>query len=408
MSHCRPFALVACGLLLFTFSACDDPSGVGLNVGPRGFEGGTPVTVDIEPTTFGITAADDVTGNSARVLVGRVEDPAIGTTETTGYVDVLPPSSLPENFVDATVQKAELVLIPDEEPYVYGDTLQSQQLAVYDMPNEWDASGRTVDETLSPGALLTESASFTPGDTVTIELPTSWVSSHALSDTADFDADFHGVQLQPTGGNAVVGYRSNASHLRVIASDDTAAYPVSKTFTAIDRSDAPYSEDWILMQDGVERILSFDFLLPDSLKNTPISRAVLHLRTDTSLFEPVSTPADFVRPRTNVLYVQGFLEDSEEDSAPAFLVPVLESDTLNANGHFAFSQGEDLLSNPRARRTVSLLQLFQRITLGKPSIDRYRVRLSQASNTINPLLFFRPGTGENAPRVSLTITQADE
>ena len=52
MNPCRYFALLACGLFLLTLSACDDPSGVGLGVGPRGFQGGTPVTINLAPTTF--------------------------------------------------------------------------------------------------------------------------------------------------------------------------------------------------------------------------------------------------------------------------------------------------------------------------------------------------------------------
>jgi hypothetical protein len=40
-------------------------------------------------------------------------------------------------------------------------------------------------------------------------------------------------------------------------------------------------------------------------------------------------------------------------------------------------------------------------------VERYQVSLNQSSNTINPLLFYVPGSGESTPRVSLTITKPD-
>jgi len=344
------------------------------------------VTVNLEPTTFGTTSVQDFTGNSARVLAGSVNDPDIGTTEATGYLDISPPSTLPADFFNSTVQKAELVLIPD---YVYGDTLQTQQLAIYDMPSEWDASGRTVDETLSAGARITQSTSFAPGDTVTIDLPSSWGPFQRLSDTTDFNADVHGFQLQSTSGNAVAGYLRSESFLRVITDQDTAAYPGSKSFTSIDHPNTPTLSDRVLLQDGRGHGLSFRFTLPDSLQNAPISRAELYLPTDTSLFDPASLPNGFVRPQTNNFGLQGFSEDSTLIFAAG--------DSLNADGVFTFS----------ASQNASLRQIFQNATLGRATVDQYLLTLSQANNTINPLLFYGPGIDEKAPRVLLTIAQSD-
>lgn len=395
MSLCRSTALLVCSLLLLSLGACDDPSGVGLDVGPRGFQGGTPVTIVLEPSTFEVAPIDDVTGNSARVLTGTVDDPDIGTIATIGYLDVSPPNSLPEGFEDATVEKAELVLVPT---YVYGDTMQTQQIEVFDM-NEWDAEDRTADESLSPGPRITESAAFAPGDTVTIDLPDGWVAPQSLNDTTDFDADFHGFQLRTTGGNAVVGYLSSESSLRVIADQDTATYPVSRSFTEIDRLEEGTEPpaDRVLIQDGMGQALSFSFTLPDSLLQNyaPVSRAELQLPTDTSLFDSDALPPDFVRPQTTDLGLEGFIDDNR-----AFII----GDSLNADGVFAFSATPP--SNQQVN--VSLRQFFQQMSLGEPSIDRYQVILSQADNTISPLLFYVPGTGENAPRVLLTITQSDD
>lgn len=401
MSPCRTAAFIACSLLLLSFAACDDPSGVGLDVGPRGFQGGTPVTVALEPTTFEVTSIDDVTGNSSRVLAGTVEDPTLGTVQTIGHLDVSPPSSLPEGFEDAAVDKAELVLVP--AAYVYGDTLQEQQIEVFDMSSEWDASGRTADDPLSPGPHVTTSAAFTPGDTVTIDLPDDWTSPQSLNDTTDFDADFHGFQLRTTGGNAVTGYQRSDSYLRVIAGEDTASYPASKSFTAIERLDEATLDlpsDRVLIQDGMGQAISLSFTLPDSLRDAPISRAELRLPADTSLFDAETLPAHFSRSRTNDFVLEGFLDNGDR----AFAV----SNSLNTEGHFAFTSGEDLLAPPVSPRTISLRQIFQQVAFGERSIDRYQITLSQAANTISPFLFYTPGTGTNAPRILLTITRSSD
>lgn len=389
---CRcPITLAVCALLLFALGACDDPSGVGLDVG--GFEGGTPVTVALEPSTFEVTDFEDITGNSARILVGTVDDPSIGTAVTTGYFDVSPPDNLPDGFEGASVQQAELVLIPN---YVYGDTLDTRQIGVYNMQGEWDAEDRTPDDAPTAGGFITESTPFAPHDTVTIDLPSSWVPFSSLSDTTDFDENFHGFQLRASSGNAVVGYSSGASYLRVVAGQDTVNYDVSKSFTAIDASVEAAPSERLLLQDGTGQAVSLRFTLPDSLQNAPISRAELRLPTDTTLLDEASLPDHFVRPQTNTLVLEGF---AEEDDL-AFAV----SDSLNAEGVFAFSAGEDLLTN----RTVVLRSIYQALTLGESSIDRYRVTLSQSSNTINPLLFYLPGAGNKAPRLLLTITTPED
>lgn len=396
MQHCRFVLSLSFGILLLTLAACnDDPSGVGLGIGP-GFEGGTPVTIDLEPTEFALESIDDVTGNSVRILTGTVDDPALGQITTIGYLDVSPPSTLPDGFEDGTVESAQLVLTPqgattniDVPPYVYGDTLAAMQLRIGTMPEAWDAN--TSDEMLPEGSFLTESVSFSPGDTVRIDLSDAgWDAFASLNDTTDFDDRFHGFSVEATAGNAVVGFARPSSALEVVVDGDTATYATSRTFTHIAQSDVPEHPDRILVQDGVGRALAFSFTLPDSLQNAPISRAELRLPTDTTLFEGSTLPSDFVRPPANDLVLQGFTENDEEILA----LP----DSLRDDGTFVFSSSSE----------VSLQQIFQQITLGKPSVAHYRLVVSQANNTINPLLFYRPETGENAPRVSLVVTQPDD
>jgi hypothetical protein len=231
-------ALLACAFMLFMLAACgDDPSGVGVGVNPRGFDGGVPQAVNLEPTTFTAEPIDDVTGNSSRILTGRVDDPVVGEVEATAYIDVSLPATLPDGFTDGTVSAAELVLSPRGSSgnttisqYIYGDTLSSMTLGIYAMPEEWEAT--TSDETLSAGSLIAESEPFTPGDTVRISLPDTWSGFSTLNDTTDFAETFHGFQIRALSGGAVVGYAvaGSSTSLRVEVGDDDVQYDATRSF----------------------------------------------------------------------------------------------------------------------------------------------------------------------------------
>lgn len=390
----RPLApLAACICLLLLLAACgDDLSGVGVGVSPDGFEGGAPQAVNLTPTTFEVESINDVTGNSARILTGRVNDPAIGEMEATGYLDVSLPVTLPDGFTDGTVSSAELVLVPEGSnnntsapQYVYGDTTTAMTLDIYDMPAEWDAT--TADSKPSAGNLITTSAPFMPGDTIRIDLPDTWSGFSSLNDTTDFAESFHGFQLRAQSGNAVVGFAvvGTSSLLEVTVGEETVTYDGTRSLSAIERLTTSDLGDRVLIQDGFGSGLSFSFTIPDSLSDAPVSRASLELQTDTTLFDPAMIPDGFVRPRTDDLVLQGFTDAGDNI--------LTNPGVLNDDGAYVFS-------------TNTTREIFQQKVFGEPTVDRYRITLSQSSNTINPLLFYPPGTEEaNAPRVSLTVTR---
>lgn len=394
MLHRRQFALLTiCVCTLLVFAACDDdPSGVGVGVSPDGFEGGTPQNVNLVPTTFELETINDVTGSSARILTGRVNDPAVGEIEATGYLDVSLPATLPDGYTTGTVSAAELVLVPEGSSnnnsasrYVYGDTTTTMTLSVYDMPEEWEEA-TTADDKPPAGNLITTSAPFMPGDTIRIDLPDTWSGFSSLNDTTDFAESFHGFQLRAASGNAVAGFAvaGTASLLEVTVGEETVVYDGTRTLSAIERLSTPDFGDRVLIQDGIGRGLSFSFTVPDSILDAPISRASLELQTDTTLFDPALIPDGFVRPRTTNLVLQGFTEAGDNIlSNPA---------PLNSDGAYVFAGN-------------TMRQIFQQKVFGESTVDRYRLTLTQEANTINPLLFYTPGAANNAPRVSLTITQ---
>jgi hypothetical protein len=367
---------------------------------PGGFQGGTPVNVDLEPSAFEVTTIDDVTGNSARILTGRVDDPAVGDIETTGYIDFSPPSELPDGFEGGDVESARLVLNPRDTTsanitvpqYVYGDTLTTMTVGIYAMPAEWD-DATTSDEMLTAGALITESAPFTPGDTVRVDLPSSgWEAFNTLNDTSAVNSDFHGFQIRMMAGNAVVGFARPSTRLEVTAGGETVEYAATESFSTVRQLNAPSLSDRALVRDGTGQALSFEFALPDSLEGSPISRAVLRMPTDTTLFDAAVTPDGFVRPRADELFLQGFTDDG----------------TLQFSAIIPLSDQGLLSFEAIPQQDIFLQQFFQAMALGEASVERYRISASQASNTINPLLFYAPGMAGRAPRVSLTVTQPDD
>ncbi len=117
-----------CALLLLLATGCDDPSAVGIGLID---EEGLPVTVRLPADSVLTASQKDRTGNTARVLAGRVADPLVGTLSATGYVDFVMSGTA---LVDTTIVGVRLELPRD---YVYGDTLGSVTLALHDMTEDW-------------------------------------------------------------------------------------------------------------------------------------------------------------------------------------------------------------------------------------------------------------------------------
>lgn len=394
MSPYRLSAVLACGLLLALLAACEDPASVGAGVGEE-LTGGEPVTVAITPSTFEGERIGDVTTNSTRILSGTVDDPVIGQVSASGYLDFSRLSTVPPGFPEGTVSRVELRLFPD---YAYGDTLRPMRLALHDMPNEWDASDLTSDTSLAAGSLAQE-FTLTPADSVVkVLLPNDWITAHGevLRDTSEAFADrFHGFQIQPVddGGNAVVGFDVQRSQLRVTVDDDTASFAINETFSSLDRSGGNLPPNRVLLQDGTGIELSLGFTLPDSLRNTPVNRAEIRIRADTTtLNAALPDQPDFVRHTSTSVQILGI---PEGDDTPVAITPSSNPLRIDAQARLIFG-GEA----PRS--------IFENELLGGARFERFRLRLILSENTINPLLFFGPGAGERAPQLLLTVTPLNE
>lgn len=431
------YAVLLAGSLL-SLTACDDSSDVGLGVGSDPLEGGVPKTYEVSPDNHSITRDPPVTGRSLdqgtwRFLTGRVEElPQTEnnyTVHAEGYVDFLGRSSLPDEIgsADAEDLSAELRL---PRSYLHGDTTSTLDVRLYDLTEEADMNQATADTAFSAEAEPFLNTSISPTDTLaTIDLPSGWVQEHLdiLQNTSDggdtFSEDFHGFKITTSQGNAVVGFSSTETSLRLTYEPDStsADFQGIKSFTHVDHSNLSFSSDeYWLLQDGVGRSFSmewnFDTPPLDTLREAPLNRAEIFVPTDsTELASTVSNP-HFVRPSA-----QGFrilATRSQEGSSCAEFGTVAVSETDCALPVIPQAA-------PKAARVGNdiAFPIFRESLLEEPIFTKYRVEIAdrtstdiQPRGTINPglpsvlpVLIPKPNSADDGsvtgPRAILTITQ---
>ena len=397
MKNALPFALLGATLLL---TACEDPSNVG--VGLIGEEGGEPVVERVDLAAFDSTGGRDVTGNTALVLAGRVDDPLLGTLAATGYLDFSAVGAEDlAGFRDTTLASATLQLVPD---YVYGDTTGTVTLELRSVAEEVgnaEAASASADTTLPAGELIT-SFSFPLTDTlVSVPLPAAWVAAKDTTLRSERATSvFHGFQIAPAPGDVgtVVGFDRSESRLRAIAGADTVFFGEGnngvKAFSSLERTgEVALPPDRVLLQDGIGPRLRLDLDLETSdLLGNALNRAEIRLYPDTLALDGSAT---LHRPRPPVLLLYAVEEDGSE-----FLSAVGE---LRDEGYYAFS---DASGSGGGTVQVSLRTVLQRDLLGDPFFDHFEIAVPSSFNTLNPLLFYGAGADETAPRAVLTLTES--
>lgn len=368
--------LLAVGVLFGT-TACDDPGSVGVDLVDE--QTGRPVVVELPTTTFEAADADDVTGNSERVLAGSVEDPMLGTIASTGYVDFAGLSGLTGAFATGVISEVTLDLIPD---YVYGDTTEMVTMLLSDMSEDWDPQGGRADTTITSGASVLE-FSFLPTDTlVTISLPETWIDANATAlQSSTFSVDFHGFELSSVSGNAVVGFIRLGSALRVTVGTETASYPASQTLSTQTRDGVPdVPDNRLLLQDGLGPgvLFRFDF---NELENSAVSRVLFRFLADT-LASQANTPPNFVRPLLSELELFTLNADDQ--------FVFLERTTLDEEGRFIFDSG-------------ILRQNLQQIFLGENGLDSFQLGVRTTASTLDAILLHDVTVADTAPEAQLTV-----
>ncbi|MFB6279117.1 MAG: hypothetical protein ABEK75_06395 [Salinibacter sp.] len=433
------FAVLLSGVL-FLFAGCGDSSDVGLGVGPDSLEGGQPRTLNINPELDTATMVPQTGRNLApslggtptwRFLVGRVNDPLTGggVVKAEGYMDVRPPSPLPDRISSASPDSiaATLRLKPT---YVHGDTSSSVDIEVLELTKDAEMGQARADTSFPAGSFATDgpvSISPNPDDSlVTIELSDAWVEDRLTDLQQDSLEAFSGFKLT-TGSSedAVVGFSANSASLRLLHRGDstTADYNGSKVFTHVEQTSppSPPTTSHRLLQDGVGRGLelnwNFDESPLDTLATDPLNRAQIFIPVDTTAMK-AATPPSFVRPLP-----EGFRIIATRESAPS-------TPSCSAVRAAAFSErecvvplvpsaapGAALVSNNVAFPTFD--RSFQRTRNGQPPVfedvrlfiaDREgtsgntRSTIQPGLPTTLPILVATDGKDPGPPRATLTVT----
>ena len=391
-------------LALVAFSACQDPSEVGLGLIDE--DSPSPNVRVLPATTVDTVAYDLVTSGLAdgnaptqtRVLVGSVRDALYGDAAAVAYVDALRPT-LPDGFDDRPITRITLELRRD---YVYGDTTAAFPVELRQVTGAWSPTGLPPDTTLGTGNLLTTTTVRGSDSTVVFTLPAAWVAANdSLFSSATFSSSFEGFELRPTSAadaGAVFGFTATASNriasrrsvIRVTTVRDTVSFPLSEVFTRIASGQpglAPLGRRLVRAGSGTGVKLAFGF---DPVLRLPLSQAVLRLPLDATLAGSTGT---FKRPLARLATV--FARPAT--GVPQYLTnlrPVASSSDL------------------RTTTPAQLTQLVQGILLGQATFRQFEIRftdvLQTAAVSLDVLPVVTDGTvPARQPRLSLTVVSAD-
>lgn len=373
-----------------TLTACQDPSGVGLEL--IGEEGTDPNVVIVAADEVRAQEQRDVTGGFATsspaqrtLLVGEVMDMLAGNTRAEGYFDFIPTTSVPEGFLDSPILGAELRLV---RSYVYGDSMSTLPLVFYQIDETWSPADAPADTTFEVGAQL-GAVTFPASDTLlTFDLPSNWISEFDTTIRSDsVISAIEGFQVRLSEGtmpNVVVGFEGPSSRLRLRTAQDTVDFPIAEIFSRIEREDPVSTPDGIrLLRDGSGEALAFTFPV-DTLGTRAVASAALKLTIDTDVLD---TGDGFTRPLPETLAL--YLRDQDDNR---LLVTTAERGDTN---QFIFTSS-------------ALTSLLQREVLGEAFVTQFEVGYLASPSTINVLPIIvgpepAPGDPDQRPRFALTL-----
>lgn len=368
-------------LLSVLFTACEDPSNVG--IGLIGDQGGEPRVDTIATSFFENEQAKDVTGGADRILAGTVADPMLGTITAYGHFDLLPLETISEAFRNNPVTSAELSLFNE---YQYGDTTATITLRLREIAADWDDVGAGADTSLQIGELVTEFSFPATDSVIVVPLPESWI---ALRDTTlrstTFSTQFHGFTIEPASESAVIGFRADDTELQVIAGQDTVSFGASETLSTLERSgNVTLPPDRLLFQDGIGSTVAFGFdFAAENITNNAINRIEFRIAADTT-FPAEYTPTGFHRPLLRNLELFGITGDGESLSFG-------EVFTLDDDGYYSLASG-------------TLTSIVQQVLLGSTILDHFALRVPRNPNSINAIMLMDVSDVQFAPHAILTIT----
>lgn len=370
--------------ILLAVAACDDPTGVGVELIDNG--SGAPEAVELAPGLQPDHPVFDVTGGARRALMGATNDPLIGGTAASAALDfALPATVVPSvGFRTGPATSAELRLVRD---YRYGDTTATVDLAVSEIFEEWTATGGTSSTTISPGPRLLTATVQATDTLLTIPLPESWVDANDSNlRSQDFVSIFRGFLIEPQSEGVVLGIDVDESHMRVISGGDTASFLVSRNLSLIERTAAGNPPAGLaILQDGPGTGLGLvlDFESAD-VTDVALARVVVRVPYD-SIAIRQQLPPNFVRPTIVRADLVGITEDS-------LAIPLATSQVRN---------GALLFDDPILTSTL------QGVLIGESVFRSFALMgsldLAPVDNTVNTLLLRDGSVDADGPSMALTV-----
>ncbi|MFC2085620.1 hypothetical protein ACFLRO_00245 [Bacteroidota bacterium] len=375
--------------------ACEDPSNVGLGVIGAGeneptrvFLSGADLPSERDaPVTGGLRSGVTFSG-PARYLVGIADDPVFGLIEANGYVDFTIPITVGNNFRAGTVTAVSLHF--ETDGYVYGDTLASTTITVSDLTEPWTAFGARSDTTFVVGDSIMSVAYDFGQSNVVFNMPADWVSANgAVLIDLNFIDLFHGFELSATSPAAVTGFAGLPGFMRVTTTTGTAEYPLSKLVTTLSKEPAAPIVGRTAIQDGFgdNAVLDFEFEI-DSIAGSAVSRAVVDIRVDMSIFE--SPAPNFVRPIPTSLSLIGLRDDGTRR--------VLLQSSVRDEGRVSF------VSSSATIGEFTLVRSVQLAVTGRTDFVKYAISIVEAQASIGSALIYNASSLEDGPEAVITIT----
>lgn len=386
-SPCRSgFAVLITGLLML--AACDDPSGVGLDV--TDFGETDPYAVSLE-ATFATDSLRDLTGMVdqdvaalvSQAFAGQTPDPLFGTLGATAYLSFVRPFDLPIQFDDVAIDS---VLLNLQIGNIYGDSLGTGLFEIYEIATKWSGERFPSDTVIDVHNQLVGQFSMSGTDTlVTVQLNDAWVSMRDTTiRSAEFADQFFGLEVRPVGETPFTAGFTFFSTFTVYSDylgtgiPFPTHFPVANqgTITSLDTSGASTPDYLVPFRDGTGIGLTLELDLSE-YRGQPVTAAYVRLDADTLLLRD-GVPSSFVRPfaRTLILYT---VDNGRET---AFIQGFYQPDR-----HAYFFSGP------------ALSALIQDILLDRRTVDHFRVGFPWIPTTLH----YAPVTTHEGTRPRLIL-----
>ena len=375
--------LVAAIVAVAFLSACDDPSGVGLDL--AGGQTGEPFVLVLPPATFSSANVRDITGDADLMLVGGINDPGLGEISAEMNLDVVAPT-LSSEFQSGNVTEAWIDFSPT---YVNGDTLAEFEFIVKEILTSWTSFGVASDTSLNVGSEIGRKASNAQAANTRIDLDPSWIAANdTLIRGTAFNQVFDGFNITTSNNDVALGFPEATSQLRIVSGGDTALFIVSQNLTTTRRIAAPNQGlGRVLLQDGLGEGIRLDIDAADpELENVILSKGVLRIFADTlGLLQ--GAPPNVVRPPIQQLEL--IVVTSEDVSIP------LQVSEIDEAGVFEFGGS-------------SLQLILQSILAEENLYSHLELSVPTLESTLGSLFLYDVTSGDSSPSLVITASKIDD